>query len=162
MKKSLIIAFISFLLTASAFAEGKRYIIDLADTTNGQLVTIKKNPYSTNFQNVNPPTFTKFFEKRLPRPGDIVEVHYKLKSSADIPALTMAIVDNSPAAKYWLNISNQYESVNDIVAGVSVEGVLKYRVVAQAISEVTVQLMYDDEINSIITIQRAGVRTCIK
>ena len=162
MKKLLTSAFISLLLIGSLFAQEKRYIIDLYDTTNGKEVTIKKNPYGNNFQNANPPTFTKYFAGNLPVPGDTIEVHFKFKSAVDIPALTMAVIDNSPLAKYWLAISNQYESVLDIKAGIPFEGVLVYKVNAKAISAITVQMMYNDEINNKITLLKSGARTSVK
>lgn len=162
MKKLLISAFISLLLMGSLFAQGKNYIIDLYDTTNGKEIIIKKNPYGNNFQNVNPPTFTKYFAGNLPVLGDTIEVHFKFKSSVDIPALTMAVIDNSALAKYWLAISNQYESVLDIKAGIPYEGVLVYKVDAKPISAITIQMMYNDDINSKITLLKSGARTSVK
>ncbi len=162
MKKNFAMAIFALLLIGSAFSQGKKYVIDLADTTNGKEVAIGKNPYGDNFQNVNPPTFTKFFAGKLPQPGDIVEVHFKFTSNVDIPALTMAVIDNSAAAKYWLAISNQYETVLDIMAGVPFEGVLEFKVENKPISDITVQMMYNDEIKSKIILQKSGVKTGVK
>ncbi len=162
MKKLFIAALFGALFMGSVFAQGKTFVIDLADTTNGKVVTIGKNPYGPNFQNVNPPTFTKYFSGNLPSPGDVVEVHFKFVSNVDIPGLTMAVIDNSEAAKWWLPISNQYESVNDIMANVPFEGVLQFKVAAKPVSAITVQMMYDDEIKSKLTLQKSGVKTGVK
>ncbi|MBO7123877.1 MAG: hypothetical protein J6V90_11440 [Treponema sp.] len=162
MKKLFLMAFVAVLALASLSAEGKNYVIDLGDTTNGKVVSIGKNQYGPNYQNTNPPTFTKFFSGNMPTPGDTIEVHFKFVSNVDLPSLTMAVIDNSESAKYWLAISNQYESVSDIKANVPFEGVLTYKVVAKPVSAVTVQLMYDDPIRSKITLQKAGFKTGLK
>lgn len=159
MKKMFLTAFIAILALASLSAEGKRFVIDLGDSTTGKVVNISKNQYGTNYQNTNPPVFTKYFNGNMPTPGDVIELHYKLTSNVDLPALTLAIIDNSEAANWWLPISNQFESINDLKAGVPVEGVFQYKVVAAPVSAVSVQMMYDDEIKSKITIQKAGVKT---
>ena len=157
MKKLILAALAGALLMGSLFAE--TFVIDLGDTTNGKVVTIGKNPYGKNYQNTNPPTFTKYFAGNLPKPGDTIEVHFKLTSSKDLPALVMAVIDNSPAAKYWLPISDQYEPVRGIKAKEPFEGSLTFKVVAQPKVEVTVQLMYDDRIDSKITLEKAGFKT---
>lgn len=157
MKKFILAALAGALLMGSLFAD--TYVIDLGDTTNGKVVSIVKNQYAPNYQNTNPPTFTKYFAGKLPQPGDIVEVHYKFTSNVDLPTLTMAVIDNSAAAKYWLEISKQYETVKGIKAGEPFEGSLVFKVVQTPKVEVTVQMIYDDKINSKITLQKAGVKT---
>lgn len=159
MKKMFLAAALFVLSLPSFFAEGKSYVIDLNDTTNGKVVTIGKNKYGSNYQNVNPPTFTKFFAGDFPEPGDVIEVRYKFTSNMELPNLTMAVIDNSQAAKYWLPISNQYKTVKDIPAGKVYEGSLEFKVVAKPLAEITVQLMYDDKINSKISLQKAGGKT---
>lgn len=162
MKKLVLMSFIAVLSLASLFAEGKNYVIDLADTTNGKVVSIAKNQYGSNYQNTNPPTFTKFFAGNLPGPGDTIEVHFKLVSNVDLPTLQMMVIDNSEAAKWWTPISNENQAVEGIKANVPFEGVLTYKVVAKPVSAVSVQLMYDDPIRSKITLQKAGFKTGLK
>ncbi len=155
--------FLAVLLTAFAVvavsAQSKTYVIDLGDSTSGKTISIVKNPYGPNYQNSNPATFTKYFAGDMPSPGDIIEVHYKFTSNVDLPALTMAVIDNSESAKWWLAISDQYESIENIKAGEVVEGVIVYKVVAKPVAAVTVQMMYDDKIVSKITLQKAGFKT---
>lgn len=158
MKKLFLITLISAVLTAAVFAEPKTYAIDLGDS-NIKKIEIVKNPYGVNHQCKAPAVFTNFFKNDIPSPGDTIELHYKFKSNVDIPGLVMAIIDNSEKANYWLPISNQYETIANITAGTVYEGVLIYKVVAKPVVDITVQLMYDDEINSIITLQKAGVKT---
>ena len=59
MKRFILAALVGAMFLGSLCAE--TYVIDLADTTNGKTVTIGKNPYGKNYQNTNPPTFTKYF-----------------------------------------------------------------------------------------------------
>ncbi|MBR5966505.1 MAG: hypothetical protein IK015_10365 [Treponema sp.] len=162
MKKLVLTAFISVLLLGSLFAQGKNYVIDLADTTNGKVVTISKNQYGPNYQNTNPPTFTKFFSGNLPQPGDTIEVHFKLVSNVDLPTLQMMVIDNSEAAKWWTPISNENQAVEDIKANVPFEGVLQFKVATKPVSAVSVQLMYDDPIRSKITLQKTSAKTGVK
>ena len=157
MKKMILAAFVGALLIGSLCAES--FVIDLGDTTNGKVVTIGKNPYGKNYQNTNPPTFTKYFAGNMPKPGDTIEVHFKFTSNKDLPALVMAVIDNSPAAKYWLQISDQYETVNNIKAKEPFKGSLSFKVAAQPIKEITVQLMYDDAIDSKITLTKTAFKT---
>lgn len=157
MKRFILAALVGAMFLGSLCAE--TYVIDLADTTNGKTVTIGKNPYGKNYQNTNPPTFTKYFAGSLPKPGDTIEVHFKLTSNKDLPALVMAVIDNSPAAKYWLQISNQYEAVKNIKANEMIEGEFLYKVVAEPKKDVTVQLMYDDAIDSKITLTKTAFKT---
>ncbi|MBP5402717.1 MAG: hypothetical protein J6Y36_06120 [Treponema sp.] len=159
MKKFAIAALLTAFAAVAVFAQSKTYVIDLGDSTTGKTVSIVKNQYGPNHQNAVPPTFTKFFEADMPKPGDIVEVHYKLTSNKDLPALTFALIDNSESAKWWLEISNQYETIDPIKADQVVEGVIKFKVIATPVAAVTVQLMYDDKIVSKITLQKAGVKT---
>lgn len=158
MKKLFLITLISALLTAAVFAEPKTLVIDLGDS-NVKTIEIKKNPYGENYQNVAPAVFTGFFKKDMPAPGDTVEVHYKFTSDVDIPGLTVALIDNSEKAKYWLEISKDYMTLSDIKAGVVNEGVLVYKVVAKPLAEVTVQFLYNDKIDSKLKLQKAGVKT---
>lgn len=162
MKKFALAAFASVLLLGSLFAEGKTYVIDLGDTTNGKVVSIGKNQYGSNYQNTNPPTFTKFFSGNMPTPGDTIEVHFKFVSNVDLPTLQMMIIDNSESAKWWTPISNENQAVEGIKANVPFEGVLTYKVAAKPVSAVSVQLMYDDPIRSKITLQKAGFKTGLK
>ena len=159
MKKLFLVAAISALFLGSLFADGKTYLIDLGDTENGKLVKISKNQYGSNYQNENPPIFTKSFGKDLPEPGDTIEVFYKFTSNVDLPYLAMMVIDNSQAAKWWTPIAEEQEQVKEIQAGKVYEGSLKYKVVAKPIAAVSVQMMYDDKINSKITLQKAGVKT---
>ena len=159
MKKLFLLAAVSALFLGSLFAESKNYVIDLGDTVNGKVVKISKNQYGSNYQNENPPIFTKFFKGDFPEPGDTIEVFYKFTSNVDLPYLAMMIIDNSQAAKWWTPISDQQEQVKDIKAGKVFEGSLKYKVVAKPVQAVSVQLMYDDKINSKITLEKAGVKT---
>lgn len=159
MKKVFLVAAIFAMFVGSVFADGKTYLIDLADTTNGKTVQIVKNQYGSNYQNENPPIFTNFFTKDMPNPGDTIEVHYKLTSNVDLPYLAMMVIDNSQAAKWWTPISDQQEQIKNIKAGTKVEGVLTYKVVAKPVAAVSVQLMYDDKINSNITLEKSGVKT---
>ncbi len=155
--------FLAVLLTAFAAvavsAQSKTYVIDLGDSTSRKTISIVKNQYVPNYQNSIPATFTIYFAGDMPSPGDIIEVHYKFTSNVDLPALTMAVIDNSESAKWWLAISDQYESIENIKAGEVVEGVIVYKVVAKPVAAVTVQMMYDDKIVSKITLQKAGVKT---
>ena len=141
MKKVFLITLISTLLAAAVFAEPKNLVIDLGDS-NVKTIEIKKNPYGENYQNVAPAVFTNYFKNNMPAPGDTVEVHYKFTSDVDIPGLTIAVIDNSPKANYWLEISKDYMTLSDIKAGVVNEGVLVYKVVAKPLVEVTVQFLY--------------------
>ena len=159
MKKIFLVTAFFALFAGSVFAQGRNFVIDLGDTTNGKTVKIVKNPYGTNYQNENPPTFTSFFTGNLPAIGDTIEVFYKFKSNVDIPALTIDVVDNSQAANWWLAISDRYESIRGIKAGALVEGSIKYKVVAKPVSAVTVQLLYNDRIDSLITLEKAGYKT---
>ena len=159
MKKLLLTAAIFALTLGSLIAEPKSYVIDLADTTNGKVVSIGKNQYGPNYQNTNPPTFTKYFSGDLPQPGDTIEVHFKLTSNVDLPTLQMMVIDNSEAAKWWTPISDQNLAVTDIKAKTPFEGTLKFNVIAKPVSAVSVQLMYDDKINSKITLEKTGVKT---
>lgn len=161
MKKIVLAAVIFALALGAVFAE-KTYIIDLADTTNGKVVSIGKNQYGPNYQNTNPPTFTKYFAGKLPQPGDLVEVHFKFTSNVDLPTLQMMVIDNSEAAKWWTPISTENQAVEDIKANVPFEGVLKFKVVNKPVSAVSVQLMYDDPIRSKITLQKSDAKTGIK
>ncbi len=159
MKKLFLMVAVSALFLGSIFAEGKTYLIDLADTSNGKTVKISKNQYGSNYQNENPPIFTNFFAKDMPNPGDTIEVHYKFTSNVDLPYLAMMVIDNSQAAKWWTPISDQQEQIKDIKAKQVYEGSLKYKVVAKPVAAVSVQLMYDDKINSKITLEKSGVKT---
>ena len=159
MKKIIIAALLTAFAACGVFAQAKTYVIDLGDSVTGKTVSIVKNQYGPNHQNATPPTFTKFFAGDMPKPGDVVEVHYKLTSNKDLPALTFALIDNSESAKWWLEISNQYEVIETIKADQVVEGVIVFKVVASPIAAVTVQMMYDDKIVSKITLQKAGVKT---
>jgi hypothetical protein len=159
MKKLFLMVAVSALFLGSLFADAKTYVIDLGDTSNGKVVKISKNQYGPNYQNENPPVFTNFFVKDMPNPGDTIEVHYKLTSNVDLPYLAMMVIDNSQAAKWWTPISDQQEKIKDIKAGTKLEGVLTYKVVATPVAAVSVQLMYDDKINSKITLEKAGVKT---
>lgn len=159
MKKFILSVLITAMTAVAAFAQGKTYVIDLGDSETGKTVSIVKNQYAPNYQNEVPPTFTKFFAGSMPLPGDTIEVHYKFTANVDIPCLIMAVIDNSEAAKYWLEISKQYEPISNIKAGQVVEGVIVYKVVAKPIQAVTVQMLYDSEIVSKITLQKAGVKT---
>lgn len=158
MKKLFLMVAVSALFLGSLFAE-KNYVIDLGDTSNGKVVKIVKNPYGSNYQNENPPIFTSFFTKDLPEPGDTVEIFYKFTSNVDLPYLAMMLIDNSQAAKWWTAISDQQEQVKDIKAKQVYEGSFKYKVVAKPVAAVSVQLMYDDKINSTIKLEKAGVKT---
>ena len=95
----------------------------------------------------------------MPAIGDTIEVFYKFKSNVDIPSLTIVVVDNSQAANWWLAISDRYESIRNIKAGALIEGSIKYKVVAKPVSAVTVQLLYNDRIDSLITLEKAGYKT---
>lgn len=159
MKKFLMTALVALAVVTSAFAQAKTYVIDLADTTNGLTVIIGKNPYGPNYQNSNPPTFNKYFSKDWPQPGDIVEVHYKFTSNTDIPGLKLMLIDPTEAAKYWTQLSNQQEVIEDIKAGQTYEGVLVFKVTTAPIAGLSVQLMYDDTINSKIKLEKTGVKT---
>ena len=161
MKKLILTAAIFALALAAVFAE-KTYIIDLADTTNGKVVTIGKNQYGPNYQNTNPPIFTSFFKGNFPQPGDKIEVHFKLTSNVDLPTLQMMVIDNSEAAKWWTPISDENQAVTDIKAKTPFEGTLTYTVVNKPVSAVSVQLMYDDKINSKITLEKTGFKTGLK
>lgn len=159
MKKLFLMVVVSALVLGSVFAEAKSFVIDLGDTSNGKVVKISKNQYGPNYQNENPPIFTSFFTKEMPNPGDTIEVHYKFTSNVDLPYLAMMVIDNSQAAKWWTPISDQQEQIKNIKAGTKVEGVLTYKVVATPVAAVSVQLMYDDKINSKITLEKAGFKT---
>lgn len=158
MKKLFLITLLSTLLTAAVFAAPKTLVIDLGDS-NIKTIEITKNPYGVNYQNVAPAVFTNYFKNSLPVPGDTVEVHYKFTSDVDIPGLTVALVDNSEKANYWLEISKEYKTLSNIKAEVVNEGVLVYKVVAKPLVDVTVQFLYDDKIESKLTLQKAGVKT---
>ena len=149
---------ISAVLTAAVFAEPKTLVIDLGDS-NVKTIEITKNPYGTNYQNVAPAVFTNYFKNSMPAPGDTIELHYKFTSDVDIPGLTVAVIDNSPKANYWLEISGDYQTISGIKAGEVVEGVFVYKVKAKPVVEVTVQFLYDDQIDSKLTLQKAGVKT---
>lgn len=159
MKKFLMTALVALAVVTSAFAQAKTYVIDLADTTNGTTVSISKNPYGPNYQNSNPPTFNKYFSKDWPQPGDIVEVHYKFTSNVDIPGLAFMLIDPTEAAKWWTQLSDQTEVVENIKAGQVVEGVMVFKVTTAPIAGLSVQLMYDDKINSKIKLEKTGVKT---
>lgn len=158
MKKLFLVTLISAVLTAAVFAEPKTYVIDLGDS-NIKTIEVKKNPYGDNYQNVAPAVFTNFFKNSMPVPGDTIEVHYKFTSDVDIPGLTLAVIDNSPKANYWLEISSQYQTISDITAGEVVEGVFVYKVNAKPLVDVTVQFLYNDKIDSKLKLQKAGVKT---
>lgn len=159
MKKFLMTALVALAVVTSAFAQAKTYVIDLADTTNGPTVMIGKNPYGPNYQNSNPPTFNKYFSKDWPQPGDIVEVHYKFTSNVDIPGLAFMLIDPTEAAKWWTQLSDQTEVVENIKAGQVVEGVMVFKVSTKPVAGLSVQLMYDDKINSKIKLEKTGVKT---
>lgn len=159
MKKILMTALIALAVSVTAFAQSKTYVIDLADTTNGGTVSIGKNPYGPNYQNTNPPTFNKYFSKDWPQPGDVIEVHYKFTSSADLEGLCFMIIDPTEAAKYWLPISDQQEVVENIKAGQTCEGVLVFKVTKKPIAGLSVQLMYDQKVNCKIKLEKTGVKT---
>ena len=158
MKKLFLVTLIAALFKAAAFAAPKTLVIDLGDS-NIKTIEIVKNPYGSNYQNKAPAVFTKFFKDNMPAPGDTVEVHYKFTSDVDIPGLTVAVIDNSEKANYWLEISNQYQTISGIKAGEVVQGVFVYEVKAKPVVDVTVQFLYDDKIDSKLTLQKAGVKT---
>lgn len=159
MKKFLMTALIAIAVAGAAFAQAKTYVIDLGASQSGTSVRIEKNQYGPNYQNTNPPKFSKYFTGDFPEPGDIVEVHYKITANKDLPALTMALIDNSPSEKYWGEISKQYETIKDLKKDVPVEGVIVFKVVHKPTVEVTVQLMYDDPIVSTLKLEKTGVKT---
>ena len=158
MKKLFLVTLISALLTAAVFAEPKTYVIDLGDS-DIKTIEVTKNPYGTNYQNVAPAVFTKYFKNSMPVSGDTIEVHYKLTSDVDLPALTLAVIDNSQKANYWLEISSQYQTITGIKAGEVAQGVFVYKVKAKPIVDVTVQFLYDDKIDSKLSLQKVGVKT---
>ncbi|MCR5253091.1 MAG: hypothetical protein K6C98_05180 [Treponema sp.] len=49
MKKIFLVTAFFALFAGSVFAQGKNFVIDLGDTTNGKTVEIVKNPYGTNY-----------------------------------------------------------------------------------------------------------------
>ena len=158
MKKLFLVTLISALFTVAAVAAPKTLVIDLGDS-EVKTIEIVKNPYGVNYQNKTPAVFTKYFKNNMPVPGDTIEVHYNFTSDVNIPGLVMAVIDNSPEANYWLEISKEYKTLVNIKAGVPNKGVLVYKVVAKPVSEVTVEFLYDDKIDSKLTLQKAGVTT---
>ncbi len=158
MKKLSVLIVAMMMLVGSLFAESKTYTIDLGDSSL-KTIEIAKNPYGTNYQCKAPAVFTKFFKGDMPAPGDKIEVHYNLKSDKDLSSLILAIVDNSEKANYWLPLANQYEPINNLTAGTFVEGVIVFNVETAPVKDITVQFMYDETINSKITLQKAGVKT---
>lgn len=152
-------ALVALAVATTAFAQAKTYVIDLGDTTNGTTVSIGKNPYGTNYQNVNPPMFTKFFKGDLPQVGDIVEVHYKFSSNVDIPYLQIGLIDPSEAAKWWTELGDDYAKIENIPANTEMEGVIVFKIVKKPVQAISVQFMYDDKINSKLTIKKAGFKT---
>lgn len=160
MKKILMMALVALAVCGASFA--KTFVIDVADSTNGTVISIKKNPYAPGHQNEKPADVTPYFANIQPVPGDTIEVHYNFTSNVDLEWLTMAVIDNCEAAKWWGEISNEYKGVGDIKAGVPCSGVITYKVTKKPIKNVTVMFMYDKAIDSVLKLSKSGVKTGLK
>lgn len=156
MKKIFMVALAALTLCGSIFA--KTFVIDLGDSKNGSTISIVKNPYAPNYQCELPADFTAFFAGNMPQPGDKIEVHYNFTSNVDIEWLNIVVIDNSEAAKYWLEISD-YKGISNIKAGAPNVGVIEYKVVKKPIKNLTVMFSYDKALNAKLTLAKAGAKT---
>ncbi len=102
---------------APAMPHPRSYEVDPIDSLNSLELTY--NQYGPNYQAFVPDLW-KLLKADKPQAGDTVTIKMKVTSNIDLPALTYFLIDNSPAANYWTNISED-KVILDMKAGVPVE-----------------------------------------
>lgn len=158
MKKFLIAAVIALSFIGAAFAK-TTYQIDLADSNNGTVVKITKDPYASDYKSIPPVDVTSYFQGNMPQPGDEIEVYYNFTCDNDIDWMTVCIIDDSEAAKWWTEISNQYLGIQGIKKGQPVKGMLSFKVSKKPVQNITVKLIYSNTVDSTVVLSRSGVKT---
>lgn len=159
MKKLLAAALVALSLVGSVFAQ-KTIVLDMAESSMGAAIEIKKNQYGTDYQSVNHGDFSQQLKGGMPEPGDIVQVHYKFTADKDLESLGWALIDTSAAANYWLPLFDaDYPQVENIVKGQVYEGVVEFVITAAPKAKLCVVLNYNQAVSSKLTFQKTGVAT---
>lgn len=156
MKKFLMMALVALTVCGASFA--KTFVIDIADSTNGKAVTVTKDPYATDYKATPVVDVTSYFSTK-PQKGDTIEVYYNITSDTDIKWLTMIVIDTSEKAKWWGEITNDYNQGISLKKGQAAQGVLKFKVNKAPVEKICVILMTNEPGDKKLTLAKSGVRT---
>ncbi|MCR4578769.1 MAG: hypothetical protein K5681_00325 [Treponema sp.] len=171
MKKSLLVSALAFavcgMLSAAEITHPMEYTLDLADGGLTEVKFADNSQYGTKGvstrQDNTPPDWSALVKPNKPKAGDTVRVTGKLTFDMDIDNLYVNLVDNSPAANYWLRLSKGESAegdtiIKDIKAGVPVDVDITFTLTADVKAKCIFNMAYGEQNGKLTTckVERVG------
>lgn len=165
MKKTILASALALamcgILSAAEITHPMEYTLDLADGGLTEFKFVDNSQYGTKGvstrQDNTPPDWSGLVKPNKPKKGDTVRVTGKLTFDMDIDNLYVNLVDNSPAANYWLRLSKGESAegdtiIKDVKAGVPVDVDIVFTLTADVKAKCIFNMAYGE--------QNGGLTTC--